>query len=378
MARSVYYFTDSSEVGGAEEALLLLLAHLDRDRFPPTLLYHAGPAGDELAGRARELGAAVRAVPPLPLGLRGAAGVPRLARALARARPDLFHAHLSWPLAAKYPLAAALLARVPAAVATVQLFPEIRLGPSSRLQLRALAARLSAYVAVSHALGARLTGELGWPPAKLEVIHNGVDPARVRRPRDPALRRELGGDGGFVVLAVARLHAQKGLGDLLRAAAELPEARFALAGEGPERARLEAEAGRLGVGDRVRFLGRRADVPELLAAADAFVLPSLYEGSPLAVLEAMAAGLPLVATAVGGTGELVADGESGLLVPPRDPPALARALRRLLAEPETRERLGAAARRRAEAFTAAATAGRVMALYERLLGPGGRGGGGRA
>ena len=148
----------------------------------------------------------------------------------------------------------------------------------------------------------------------------------------------------------------------------MPEARFVLAGEGPERARLEADAETLGIRDRVVFLGRRDDVPELLGASDAFVLPSLYEGTSLSVLEAMAAGCPVVASAIPGTDELVVDGESGLLVPPGDVDALAVALRRMLAEPLLRERLGSAARQRAQqCFSASAAACRVTRLYEDLL-----------
>ena len=122
MARSVHYFTDSEEMGGAEYALLLLLEHLDRREWRPTLLYNANPALVPLADRARELGADIRAVPALPLGLEGARGVPRFVRDLRLARPDVFHAHLSWPHAAKFPLLGALLARCPVVVATVQLF----------------------------------------------------------------------------------------------------------------------------------------------------------------------------------------------------------------------------------------------------------------
>src|SRR5262249_5244968 len=144
------------------------------------------------------------------------------------------------------------------------------------------------------------------------------------------LRERLGaGPERPVVLTLGRLDAQKGYPVLLEAAAQLPDADFAVAGEGPERDVLEDLAGRLGIADRVHFLGHRTDVPELLAAADVFALPSLYEGSSLAVLEAMAARRAVVSSAVGGTEELIEDGESGLLVPPGDAAALAGAIRRL-------------------------------------------------
>jgi Glycosyl transferases group 1 len=144
---------------------------------------------------------------------------------------------------------------------------------------------------------------------------------------------------------------------------------FALGGKGPEREELEEMATRLGIADRVRFLGRREDVPELLAACDVFALPSLYEGSSLAVLEAMAAGRPVVSSAIGGTDELIEDGRSGLLVAPGDAEALAAALRRLLADSGLRERLAGRARERVERdLTRQAMAERVAAVYAELLG----------
>jgi glycosyltransferase involved in cell wall biosynthesis len=369
VGRSVYFFTDSRELGGAEHALLLLIESLDRDAWRPTLLFNAGPMVEPLAERARRLGAEVRPVPAMPLGLEGARRVPALTRDLRRARPSVFHAHLSWPLAAKYGLVAAVLARVPAIVATVHLFPEFRLDRSTYIQERLLARGVDRYIAVSQDVAKRLVQTFRWPPQKIEVIHNAVQSERFQRPADPRLRRQLtGGTKSSVCFTAARLDPQKGLDVLLQAAARVPEARFALAGEGPERSRLESQAAALGLGDRMLFLGHRTDIPELLAASDVFVLPSLYECSPLAVLEAMAAGKPVVTSAIGGTDELVVDGASGLLLRPGDADALAFTLRRVLGDPPLRARLGAAARDRAVAlFSAPVAAERVTRLYEELL-----------
>jgi len=140
MARSVYYFTDSVEVGGAEQALLLLVGHLDRARWRPTVLYHEADATAPFAAAAVELGAEVRAVPRLPNGVEGARRVPALARAVHAGGADVFHAHLTWPFAAKYALVAAVVARVPAVVATVHLFPEFTWTRSTFAQQRLLAA----------------------------------------------------------------------------------------------------------------------------------------------------------------------------------------------------------------------------------------------
>jgi glycosyltransferase involved in cell wall biosynthesis len=137
---------------------------------------------------------------------------------------------------------------------------------------------------------------------------------------------------------------------------------------GAFRAGLEDEAERLGVRERVVFAGYRPDATALLAELDVFVLPSWVEGLPIVVLEAMAQRKPVVATPVGGTPELVADGETGLLVPPRDPEALAAALRRLLEDPDLARRLGEAGRARvAERFTAAQQTRRVLELYDELV-----------
>jgi glycosyltransferase involved in cell wall biosynthesis len=366
VARSLFFYTDSRLSGGAERAMFMLLEALDPAQWQPTLLLDRAPGTEGLAAQAAELGVAVRRVEPLPLGLRGARRLPGLVSLLRRERPHVFHAHLNWPLAAKWPLAGAVAARVPAVVATVQLIPEFELERSSELQLRALSRGVDRYVAVSAAMGRELAERFHWPREKIEVVPNGVELDRFGAASSP-LRRELAGERPLV-LTSARLNEQKGHPDLLAAAAQVPGAVFALAGEGEERKPLEELAARLGVADRVLFLGERADIPELLAACDVFALPSLYEGSSLAVLEAMAARRAVVSTRIEGTDELLEDGESGLLVPPRDPAALAAALRRLLADPGLRDRLRARARARAETdFSAGEMARRVTGIYEEEL-----------
>jgi glycosyltransferase involved in cell wall biosynthesis len=370
MARSIFYFTDSPTFGGAEQALLGLAASLDRRAWSPTLVYHPAPGIAPLVEGARELGIALRPVRPMPLGLSGARRVPAFARELAPARPAVFHAHLSWPLAAKFALASAVAVRVPAVVATVHLFPDFRIDLSNRLQLRLLGAGIGRVIAVSAEIARRLRSAFAWPERKIEVIRNAVETDPFRRVVDPRLRLELaGGRDRPVVLTVARLDRQKGHPYLLEAAARVPDARFVLAGAGPERGALEARATALGLGDRVAFLGHRADVPELLAASDVVVLPSLYEGLPLSLLEAMAAGKPVVASAIPGNDEAVRDGETGLLVPPRDPDALAAAIRTIIGYPALAGRLGAAARASVEErFSLTSMVDSVVAIYEDLLG----------
>lgn len=370
MAPTVYYFTDAQAFGGAERALLMLLETVNREDWSPTLLHHPDPTGLQLAECAQAIDIPTRPVPRLPLGALGARRVPRLVRDLRVSAPAVFHAHLSWPLAAKYPLAAAVAARVPGIVATVHLVPEFTLDRSNRLQLQILSRFVGRYVAVSEDVSRRLHRDLGWPAAKIDVIYNGVRLGEFTGTTDPQLRLELcRGRPGPLFLTVARLDAQKGHDVLLRAAALVPGVQFALAGEGPERSSLEEFTAELGLGDRVRFLGSRTDVPALLATADAFVLSSHVEGSPLAILEAMAAGKPVIATAIGGTDEVVEHGQTGLLVPQGDVEALAAAMRELAEDSALRMRLGAMARVRAEQqFSVERSTAQTTKIYEELLG----------
>jgi glycosyltransferase involved in cell wall biosynthesis len=189
-------------------------------------------------------------------------------------------------------------------------------------------------------------------------------------PRLLALRTSLlTGRSNYLVLTPARLHPQKGHTFLIAAAAEVPGVTFAFAGDGPLRQALETQAREQGVADRCVFLGERDDVPQLLAAADLVVLPSLFEGLPVSVLEAMAAERPVIATAIGGTDEAITTEVTGLLVPPRDPSALAAAIRRLQGDPELSRRLAEAARGRVErSFSADATAREIMRIYDEAIG----------
>lgn len=369
MARSVFFYTDSRVLGGAENAMFMLLESLDRDEWRPTLLLEDAPGTEPLAARAVALDVPLRRLAPMPLGLEGARRVPGLVRLLRRERPDLFHAHMSSLVACKWGLAAAVAARVPAVLGTVQVGGYEPPDRSAYWQLRALARGVDRYLAVSRDIARELVEQLGWPEEKIEVSYNAVDLQRVEVAAPPGLREQLGGETRPLVLTPARLDAQKGHRTLFEAIAQVPDAVFLLAGEGPEREPLEALAAQLGIDDRVRFLGRREDVPQLLAACDVFALPSLYEGSSLAVLEAMAAGAPVVSSAIGGTDELIEDGGSGLLVPPGDAEALAAALRRLLDDPELRESLAARARERVERdLTRERMAARVTGVYRELLG----------
>jgi starch synthase (maltosyl-transferring) len=214
----------------------------------------------------------------------------------------------------------------------------------------------------------RLSGD------RLVVIRNGVDPTLLDC-AEPASRASLGvPPDAFLTLFVGRLNPQKGLPHLLAAAKRVmrtvPNWHLALAGDGPDRERLVTDVSAdPDLAAHIHWLGRRDDVPSLLKAADVLVLPSLWEGMPNVVLEAMAARRAVVATAVEGTHELVVNGETGWLVPPADPSALAAALIDSAAHPDRTRQFGAAGRSRVEAeFTVARMVGAYERLWARILG----------
>ena len=364
--RTVVHLSDSEAFGGTERALLQLIGGLDRKRWRPVLLHADAPGASQLASEARTLDVPTHAVAVSAPATRGIASLAPIARELRRERAVVFHAHQTWSLSCRYGIVAAALARVRARVATAQLFVEMPPLIGIDVQHALLTNCLHRHIAVSHFVASRLRERFHVRPGKIVVIPNA---ATMGARASPASRSELARSAeGPVVLTVARLDGQKGVSHLLEAVAAVPHASFAIAGDGPNRAALEARAAALGVNDRVRFLGHRHDVPALLAAADLFVLPSLYEGLPLAVLEAMAAGVPVIATAIGGTNEVVRDGETGTLVPPADSAALAAAIARVLANRDRASRLALAARSLvAREYSVASMVGSVSRLYEELL-----------
>jgi glycosyltransferase involved in cell wall biosynthesis len=208
--------------------------------------------------------------------------------------------------------------------------------------------------------------------SEVHVVHNGVEVQPPARPR-AQVRAELGLGEGVVAVHVARFVPLKAQDVVVRALAarrgDPTPITLLFVGDGPERAPVERLAAELGLGpNEVRFLGFRADVPDLLGAADLFLLPSRTEGLPLSVLEAMSHGLAIVATAVGGVPELCTDDREGILVPADDPRALADAMSRVARDPSLRARLGAAARARAAAdFSFAAMTETYLRLYREVL-----------
>lgn len=302
-------------------------------------------------------------------------GAFRLARALRRERIDILHTHAA--------IAANVLGRVAGRVAGVPVISHLHIEnhfPANRARaavLRALdnaTARLAARIVVVSEDTQGVLAAQGYPKRLMVVVPNGI-PLVVHSDNGAGQSRlaELGvPDGVPVVGEIARLCDVKGQSELIAAVARLPEVHAVLVGEdleggGAFRVRLEREADQLGVRDRVIFAGYQpADA--VLPGFDVFVLPSWIEGMPITVLEAMAHAKPVVATPVGGTAEVVVDGETGLLVPPRDPERLAEAIRRLVADRDLARRLGEAGRARLEErFTAEAMARKVLAIYDEVV-----------
>jgi glycosyltransferase involved in cell wall biosynthesis len=285
----------------------------------------------------------------------------RYSRALRRERADLLHTHTHFAGNVIGRLAGRLAAvPVVAHMHIENAFRQDRAGRTVQVALDDATARLCARIlAVSEATHRTLVRQ-GYPRRSMEVVYNGVDPARAEPVRLVA---------GPTVLQVARLAPVKGQRDLIRALPGLEGVSAVFVGRdlelgGAYERELEREAERLGVRERVVFAGQRDDVPALFAGCDICVLPSFVEGLPLVLLEAMTQARPVVATPVGGTPELVVDGETGVLVPPGDTEALLLALRGLLSDPERARRLGEAGRRRVEErFSAEAMTRRVLEVY---------------
>ncbi len=300
--------------------------------------------------------------------------VGRLARLARRHRVAVLHAHGGAGALVAGP--AGRLAGVPAVIVTVH--GSLCLGSGLRRRAAALAQRgvlrlTDRVITVADGLRAELLAQGLVRPDQVVTVHNGTAPpdGLSREAARAEIRRELGlGPDRSLVGTVARLAPQKGLEYLVRALARLkarePRPVLVVVGDGPRRGELASEAGTLGV--TAVFLGHRADVAWLLGAFDLFVLPSVTEGLPLVVLEAMAAGCPVVAARVGGVSEAVRDGATGWLVPPADPDALARAIDEALANPIRAQAYAAAARVRVRRrFTVDRMVEKTLAVYREAL-----------
>jgi glycosyltransferase involved in cell wall biosynthesis len=332
--------------GGVEEVVLALARRLDPTEFRLAL---AAPAPLLEAFAPDLTGVAIETEAVEAESWRRRDQIARLSAFIARFKPDIVNAHLFRSTAVAAPLARWHGARVVETYHGREGWRRGLLG-GSFLPDRLVSRLVDRVIAVSEAARAFLISGKGYDPRKIVVVPNGRD-LSVFRPGagGQAVRKELGIDRATPLIGViGRLEEQKGHVYILEAwpsvLAEFPDARLLLVGDGSLRAALERRAQDLGVTGSVLFAGFRSDVPRVLDALDVLALPSLYEGMPLTAIEASAMAKPVVATAVDGTPEVVRDGRTGRLVPPRDVVALSRALRSVLRDPAAAKRLGSAGR----------------------------------
>jgi len=374
----VCQFTPTLSGGGAEERLSRIMGSMDRGAFELSWLGFGGVQHDVT----RAAGAGVEIVPIDRHPQRGVEPrvVLSIARILWRLRPDVVHTH-NWSTGL-YGIAAARLAGVPVVVYGEGGRDDPAL-PSRRRRalMRALAPHVDHYTAVCHFLGRELEVNWGAPREGVTVIESGIELAAIDRlPARAEVRARLGlGEGAVIIGAMAgRFRPVKQIPELIDAFGSIvpscPDAHLVLMGDAlGEEAALRERARARGALERVHFLGHVPRAASCLRGLDVAVNCSRFEGASNAVLEAMAAGLPVVATAVGGTPELVDDEQTGLLVPGAGLDGLGDRLRRLVEDPALRRRLGAAARRRIEErHTHGEMVRRYSLLYRRLAEVAGR------
>jgi glycosyltransferase involved in cell wall biosynthesis len=337
----ILLLSTSMGMGGADKQLLSAAQEM-RSRGSEVLIVSLtvlGPMGLE----ARSMGIPTESL-EMRRGVPDPRGLIRLIRLVRSWRPDVLHSHMVHAnLMAR---ALRLFVPVPVMVSTIHNIYEG--GHVLMAGYRLTNFLVDHITIVSQAAADRFVRDGIVPRKLLTVVPNGVDTdiyRKVTADASVSLRRSIGLEGSFVWLAVGRFEIAKDYPNMLRGFAKLcerhPDAVLLLVGRGSLQADTEALARDLGLDGRVRFLGVRNDVPEILSAADGYVMSSAWEGMPMVLLEAAAAGLPIVATAVGGNQEVVRDGESGFLVPSRDSDALAQAMARLMGlSPAQRRSMG--------------------------------------
>jgi glycosyltransferase involved in cell wall biosynthesis len=332
------FLSTTMGMGGADQQLLTIAGGL-RKRGHEVMIVSLTPLGP-MGLEARQQG-----IPTETLGMRrGVAdprGLVRLARLLRAWRPDVLHSHMVHAnLMARV---VRLIAPVPVLVSTIH---SIRDGGWLLVSAYRLTNGLvDAMTIVSQAAADRFVAERIIPAELLQVFPNAVDTERfctVPPGTRESVRSSLGIEGQFAWLAVGRFEVAKDYPNMLRAFALVhgrrPEAQLLIVGRGSLQQETEALAASLGLAGRARFLGVRRDVPEVMSAADGYVMSSAREGMPIVLLEAAAAGLPIVATGVGGNAEVVRDGETGFIVAPNNAEALGAAMLRLMALPDAERR----------------------------------------
>lgn len=369
--RRVLLLIKTLSFGGAERLLVSSASHMDHDAFEYRVAFLT-QASSDYADALRGAGLHVERIrSPIMAGW-----LPRLSRILRDRRLDLVHAHSPLP---------AVGARLLRDRRTPVVYTEHSVWPNyhrlTRLANRLTYGRNAHVFAVSDGVRDSILARRPASAPVVETLHYGVDldDAEAWSHERLDLATEFGiPEGAPVVASVGNLRPVKGQRDLLEAAVEVraavPDVRFLLIGDGPMRSELESQAERLGLAQSVIFTGFRGDAPRLVASADVFALPSLYDGLSIALIEAMALGRGIALTAAGGNVEAVDHEREALIVPPGRADALAAAIVRLLTDEELCNRLGEAARRRAQAFDIGRAVRRQEEVYRALLDGGGAAG----
>ncbi len=362
--RKLIFTTDSTEHGSAEDHLRVLAAEFYKNGNRVRVLLPEAAGTRRLVAQMREQGLATAPLPLMAMNPNAVlqtwkaavSNIFRLVYCFRRQRPDLIHFVVSWPTRDNWcGMVAALVLGIPYVVDFQLVPPALRCPPTERGLLKHLGAilhyvynRADSLICVSQGNQRRLAEMFGIAAARIQIVYNGID-TKMFEHSDPQqlcrLRKELALTPDRIVLTtVARLNIQKGHRYLIDAAKQVaaanPRVVFLLVGDGELRVELESAVNEAGLSDKFIFAGYRRDIAEILALTDIFILPTMFEGLPHSVLEAMAAGCCVVASRVDGVAEVVEDGETGILVEAANVEQLIAALNPLIDDAEARGRMG--------------------------------------
>ncbi len=369
----ILVYSESPCYGGAEEYVYHLAAGPGRNGCRFGFVHDRTSRLGGFTDRLREIGVAVETLPRVS-GKSDYATFLEHVRYFRRTRSDVLHFNQSDPYSQQYTVLAARLAGVRNMIATYHLTPRRRTRTlRGRLLEQAVLRSLCRVIVLSRQNREEMIGHFRAPAGRISIVPNGLDtPAGLTGGEIRKVREEMGaGEGRFLVAAAGRLTVQKGFEHLIRALELLDrsDVRAVIAGEGPLKDELERSVRERGLSSGVALTGFREDVWKIFCAADAVVIPSLYEGLPLVLIEAMAAGKPVIASNIYGLADVVRDGETGFLVEAGSHTAIARALERLLDDTATGGSMGAAARRLyEERYTARNFHERMMQIYHAAAG----------
>lgn len=354
------------DIGGAQRMVLTLVKELDKEKYNVKVCYWLGEG--ELKDEIEKAGIEVIDLKVKNGSLLGV--IFKLIKLIKKNKIKLIHTHLFDADLCGF--LATRWAKVPIMVITIQSIFFLK-KKKHALRYKIMSLFVDRFLPVSDSLAQHFISWARINPNKVTTVHNGIDLSEFNRPKDTnrlnELRKSLGIPVATPVLGtVARLEPRKGHRYLLEAVAQInkdyPNLRVLLVGDGELKSDLRNLAKELNISSNVIFAGFQKNIPKILSLLDLFLLPSIEEGLSFAILEAMALGLPVIATNVGGTPELVQNGETGLLVPAKSSSALASAIARLLGDKEYATALGEAGKRRAAQFSSRIMAEKIEEIYD--------------